>query len=85
MRRYLMIAVFGLLAQSARADVYSVGQPYQTCQSGKCGGVVQTVASNAVGYVTNVGNAVVQPFRQSTGPVRRVIANVKAKLTGKCR
>lgn len=85
MRKYLMIAVFGLLAQSARADVYSVGQSCQTCQSGKCGGVVQTVASNAVGYVSNVGNAVAQPFRQSGRPVRQFLANVKAKLTGKCR
>jgi hypothetical protein len=47
--------------------------------------VVQTVASNAVGYVSNVGSAAAQPFRQ-TGPVRQFFSNVKAKLTGgKCR
>ena len=88
MRKYLMVAMFGLLAQSARADVYSVAQSGQTCQSGKCGGVMQKVASNAVGYASSVGNAVIAPAR-AWRPFQRIAEKIEerrsARKSGCCR
>lgn len=82
MRKYLIVAAMMALTSTARADIYSVGQPCQTCSNGKCG-PVQQVVHNATTYTGNVWQAVTAPVR---GERRQPVRNVIRSLLGtRCR
>lgn len=84
-RILILVAVLaGNVAHGQTPVGFSTNCP--TCVNGQCR-PVQQAAHNVVGYVGNVGNAIVQPFRErpTLFPRLREAIQNRPRLFGGCR
>ena len=84
-RILILMAVFAANVAHGQTPVgFSTNCP--TCVNGQCG-PVQQAAHNVVSYAGNVGNAIVQPFRERPAlfPRLRTVIQNRPRLFVGCR